>query len=155
MASETKVLALESETIQDQIDRKMLAWVNLFPEIPEDVYKGMIIYEQLPADKKAMALSTIQTAYITKRFILGGYQGEYQFTLLYRIKPGDSTNKRLAADELLNRFGDWALTADLPDLGEGIRAIKVEPTTRSSMLAVYENGDEDHQILMKLTYERV
>ena len=29
----------------------------------------------------------------------------------------------------------------------------MEATTRSSVFAVYENGDEDHQILMKMTYE--
>ena len=39
------------------------------------------------------------------------------------------------------------------DLGEGINALKVEATTRASLFAMYENGDEDHQILMKLTYE--
>lgn len=99
-----------------------------------------------------MALSTIQGTYITKRFILGGYQAEYQFKLIYRIKPGESNDKRLEADELLNHFGDWA-RKNLPDLGDEIRALRVEPTTQSSKFAAYEGGYEDYQILMKLTYE--
>ena len=41
----------------------------------------------------------------------------------------------------------------LPDLGDGVRALKVEPTTQSSKFASYEGGIEDYQILMKLTYE--
>lgn len=104
-----------------------------------------------------MALSTIQAAYIVKKYILGGYQAEYQFKVIYRIKPGNSNDKRLKADELLNELGDWAElfggVNDDPFIGEGKRVIRIEPTTRSSLFAVYENGDEDHQILMKMNYE--
>ncbi|MEY8361591.1 hypothetical protein [Flavonifractor plautii] len=137
----------------DKISRSMSIWVNTFPESPV----SLIRYEFLNIDKKtgdetAMALSTIQGTYITKRFILGGYQAEYQFKLIYRIKPGESNDKRLEADELLNHFGDWA-RKNLPDLGDEIRALRVEPTTQSSKFAAYEGGYEDYQILMKLTYE--
>ena len=134
---------------EDQVSRKLLAWLNTFPSKPVD----LIRFEFLPADTEAMALSTIQAAYITKKYILGGYQAEYQFKLIYRVKPGNSNDKRLKADELLNELGDWAASAPRPDIGEGRKVIRVEPTTRSSMFATYENGDEDHQILMKLTYE--
>jgi hypothetical protein len=134
---------------EDQVSRKLLAWLNTFPGKPVD----LIRFEFLPADTEAMALSTIQAAYITKKYILGGYQAEYQFKLIYRVKPGNSNDKRLKADELLNELGDWAASAPHPDIGEGRKVIRVEPTTRSSMFAPYENGDEDHQILMKLTYE--
>ena len=99
-----------------------------------------------------MAMSTIQAAYIVKKYILGGYQAEYQFKVIYRIKPGNSNDKRLKADELLNALGDWTLT-QTPDIGTGRRVIRVEPTTRSSLFAMYDNGDEDHQILMKMNYE--
>nr|DAW50502.1 MAG TPA: Minor capsid protein from bacteriophage [Caudoviricetes sp.] len=100
-----------------------------------------------------MALSTIQAAYIVQKYILGGYQSEYQFKVIYRMKPGNSNDKRLKADELLNALGDWATSETLPDIGDGRRVIRIEPTTRSSLFAVYENGDEDHQILMKMNYE--
>ena len=137
----------------DKISRSMSIWVNTFPESPV----SLIRYEFLNIDKKtgdetAMALSTIQGTYITKRFILGGYQAEYQFKLIYRIKPGESNDKRLEADELLNHFGDWA-RKNLPDLGDEIRALRVEPTTQSSKFAAYEGGYEDYQTLMKLTYD--
>ena len=82
----------------------------------------------------------------------GGYQAEYQFKIIYRIKPGSSNDKRLQADEMLNHFGDWARTQH-PDLGDGINALKVEPTTQSSKFAAYEDGYEDYQILMRLAYE--
>lgn len=131
----------------------MLVWANTFPDKPVAVIKYEFLdIDEAAGDETAMALSIIQGTYITKQYIIGGYQAEYQFKLISRIKPGNSNNKRLQADEMLNRFGDWARTQK-PDLGEGINALKVEPTTQSSKFAAYEDGYEDYQILMKLTYE--
>lgn len=143
---------------EDKISRNVLIWLNTFPDIPDAVLAGNpmtpINFEFLTDNRPCMALSTIQAPYITKRYILGGYEAEYQFKVIYRIIPGAtySPDKRLKADELLDRLGDWA-SRGKPDLGPGINALKVESTTRSSLFAMYENGDEDHQILMKLTYE--
>lgn len=125
-------------------------WLNTFPGIPEDI--DLIRFESLPADGVGMALSTIQSAYIVKKYIVGGYQAEYQFKVIYRVKPGNSNDKRLKADEVLNALGDWVETGN-PDIGDGRRVIRIEATTRSSLFAAYENGDEDHQILMKMNYE--
>lgn len=143
-----KIKNTVSSVEEDQVSRKLLVWLNTFPEKPVD----LIRFEFLPADTEAMAMSTIQAAYIVRKYILGGYQAEYQFKLIYRVKPGSSMDKRLKADETLNALGDW-VSGKRPDIGEGKSVISIEPTTRSSMFAVYENGDEDHQILMKLNYE--
>ena len=56
------------------------------------------------------------------------------------------------ADALLNRLGDWA-TTNYPDLGANIHVRRVEIASRAAMFAKYKDGTEDHQILMKLTYE--
>ena len=146
----SKKLATNQEV--DQISRYMLVWANTFLEKPVEIIK----YEFLDVssgDEASMALSTIQGTYITRQYLSGDYQAEYQFKLIYRIKPGNSNDKRLKADETLNRFGDWARTQK-PDLGDGIRAMRIEPTTQSSKFAAYEDGFEDYQILMKLTYFR-
>lgn len=136
---------------EDQVARKLLVWLNTCPELPDDI--DLIRFEFMPADTDGMAISTIQSAFKTREYILGGYEAEYQFKVIYRMKPGSSSDKRLQADELLNRVGVWAETVTPPDLADGQRACRVIQTARSSLFAAYENGDEDHQILMKLIYE--
>lgn len=144
-----KIKKAVSAAEEDQVSRKLLVWLNTYAELPVDIIR----FEFLPADTSAMAMSTIQAAYIVRRYITGGYVAEYQFKIIYRVKPGNSNDKRLKADELLNALGDWAASETPPDIGDGRRVIRIEPTTRSSLFAVYENGDEDHQILMKMDYE--
>lgn len=150
MENKTKILGMASKDEEDSIVRKLMAWINTYPDLPLSI--ALVQYEQLADDEPGMAVSAIQGTYITRRYIGGGHQSEYQFKIIYRIKPGTSNDKRLSADELLDRIGSWAME-QRPDLGEGINNVKIEPTSRSALFAAYENGDEDHQILMKLTYE--
>lgn len=153
MTSENKPVLLVEKSEEDQVSRNMVVWANTFPDLPDNLAGDPAInFEYLVADFPCMALSTIQSTRIVKPYILGGYQAEYQFKIIYRIKPGNSIDKRLKADEILDHFGDWART-QRPHIGDNMRVLRIEATTRSSMFAVYENGDEDHQILMKMTYE--
>lgn len=145
MADKRRTLAEAAE--EQEISRRVMAWINSYPDLPVSI----INFEQLRPDLPSMALSVIQATAIVRRFITGGHVGEYQFKLIYRLKPGSSNDARLKADELLDAIGDWA-GSHYPDLGE-IRVRKVEPTTRSSTFAIYENGDEDHKILFRMEYE--
>ena len=99
-----------------------------------------------------MAISASTNAYYSRRYIMGGYEAEYSFQIIYRVKPGDSMNARLEALEALNQMGDWC-SENYPDLGEEIRVLKVTPTSSAELYAPYENGDEDYFIEMTLTYE--
>lgn len=149
MDSTNKPVSLVASGEQEQISRLLLAWINQFPDKPVNV----VNYEFLKDGEPSMALSTIQAAYKLRQYITGGYSAQYQFKIIYRVQP-TTNNDRLKADELLNAFGDWATSrSDLPVLGDGIRCQKVEATTRSSLFGRYENGDEDHQILMIMNYE--
>ncbi len=153
MATNEKILVANEEV--QIISNYMSIWANTWDGVPDDI--EAIKYEDLSVSidgTSAMALSTIQSTVKTKKYITGGYEAEYQFKLIYRLMPAGSTEKRLAADAALNAFGDWA-TNNLPDLGEGVRAVKIEPQSQSSLFARYEDGYEDYQILMKLTYEVV
>ncbi len=148
MDSKQKKL-VSSEEEQD-ISRKMMIWANSFSD--DDMPAATINYEFLAADSAGMALSVIQGAYITRKYLLGGHEAEYQFKIIARIFPGTSNDKRLKADAVLNRFGDWAMQ-NYPSLGDGIRVRRMETASRATMFARYEGGSEDHHILMKMTYE--
>ena len=149
MDSEKQKRLVSAEEEQD-ISRKMMIWANSFSD--DDMPTATINYEFLAADSASMALSAIQGAYITRKFILGGHEAEYQFKIIARIKPGNSNDKRLKCDAMLNRFGDWAMQ-NYPSLGDGVRVRRMEAVSRAAVFAVYQDGWEDHQILMKMKYE--
>lgn len=140
-----------SEMEQQDLDRLMVAWANQFPNIPENVM--VIKYEYFASKTVGMALSAVQGAYITKKYITGGYQAEYAFEIHYQIEPsGASDNKRLKAVEMLNAFGAWA-ESNYPDIGDGRKSLKLEVTSRASYLGATSDQYEDYMIPLKLTYE--
>lgn len=102
-------------------------------------------------DSVGMSLSTIQSTYIVERNIIGWYTAEYQFKIIYRVKP-NSPDGRLKADELLNRLGDWA-EGQKPDIGAGLEVQELEQATRASLYTRFEDGWEDHQIFLRMTYQ--
>lgn len=141
-------LTLVSATETQNISRTLLKWLNQWPGKPV-----AIAYENLPADDEGMALVGIQGAYKTKEFIRGGYLGQYQFKVMYRVQPGNSNNNRLTADETLDALGEWAAyIRPYPDIGPGRRVTKIKINALSVLQAQYEDGSEDHQILMTMDY---
>lgn len=127
----------------------MLIWLNTCPEIPVDAVKTE---SQLSVNQPGMAVSAITSAYKSETYITGGYRAEYHFTLIYRIKPGNSMDKSLQANEVLNDIGDWAIEHH-PVLGENIVVQDVQPVSMAKIYALYEGGDEDHHIEFKIDYE--
>ena len=146
MANDNPVLTTSDE--EQKISRSLMAWVNSYANLPVPV----VNFEQLKSDEVSMALSLTAGAYVSKRFITGGHIAEVPFSLMYRVKPATSNDKRLKADETLNAIGDW-MANNPPTLDNGVVVRKVEIAARAMLLVSYENGSEDHQILMKLTYE--
>lgn len=146
--SEQKAKVYLSNAETNAVSRSLLAWLNTYPDKPVKA----VSYEYLEADAMSMAMSGIQAAYKLKSYIGGGYLAQYQFKLILRVQPS-GTADRLAADETLNAFADWAAAnkASLTVASAAVR--RIECNTRSSLFAVYNDGSEDHQILMNLTYE--
>lgn len=145
-----------SATESDQVSRKLLVWLNQYTGFPAGVRS--IDFEYLGEDKPCMALSTIQGAYKTISYITGSYEAQYQFKLIYRSQPS-SNGDRLKMDEILDRMADTAVFRaieenDPPDIGEGLEVTALSCDTRSGFFGRYENGDEDHQILMTMEYKR-
>lgn len=148
---DSKNLNMVAATETDSISRALFRWLNSWTDKPV-----VINYESLPADGEGMALSTIQGAYKLKEYVRGGYLGQYQFKVMYRVQPGNSNNNRLSADETLDALGEWATEArPYPDIGTGKRVTKIKINSLSSVFANYEDGSEDHQILMTMDYSSI
>lgn len=112
-----------------------------------------ISFEYLPEDGPAIAIIAIQAAYKIKQYIYGGYRAQYQFKVVYRTKPS-SDDERLSADELLNRLGSWAESnPEKPQLEGKARVLSVKRDSDAAMFATYDDGTQDHQVLMNLIYE--
>lgn len=143
-----KPLTLASGEENSRITRQIMVWMNSFPSLPVK----LVDYEMLAPDVPGMAVTVPQGAAIRRRYILGGHEAEFPFTLLYRLKPGDNADQRLEAVELLDGLGDYAVS-HLPNLGPEARAKQAQVLARANLFARYENGDEDYQILLKIIYE--
>lgn len=145
--SNEKQISVVSAAEEREISRSLLAWLNTAPNKPE-----RINFEFLADDGTGLSLSAIQTAVKTRQYIGGGYEAQYQFSIIYRSQPGDN-DSRLRAVEVLNDLGDWAEKNTGSLLLENARVRRLARTSNAALLAVYDDGTRDHQILMNLTYE--
>ena len=135
----------EEETL---VERQVMTWINTWPDKPGDI--GFVALE---AGKQGIALFPEgDGAYFERKYILGGHRAVYPFSIVRRIIPGDSPDIRLKAVELLGRLGAWA-AANPPKLPGRLHTVRVEPTTRGRFAGPGNNGDEDYEIKIKLTYE--
>ena len=147
-----KNFTLVSASEEDDIARTVLAWLNGWTEKPA----GAICYGLLPVGLPGMAFSLRQGTYQTRKYLLGGYEAQLRSRVRYRIQPGDSGNARLQADAALNALADWACDkANLPELGGGCTARRVVTDNRAATSDLWENGDEDHTVLLTLIYEKL
>lgn len=142
-----KPLTVVSADEEREVSRMLLSWLNTNPNKPQ-----RINFEFLPDDGTGLSLSAIQAAVKTRQYIFGGYEAQYQFALIYRSQPGDN-DTRLEAVEMLNELGAWAERNAGSLLLDRARVKTLRRTSNAALLAVYEDGSRDHQILMNLTYE--
>ena len=134
----------------EQVARSVRAWLQTYEGKP--VSKVDVEYL---GETTGLTISTVQAAYKTRRFIVGGYQAQYQFALMYKAVP-TTTGERLEADEILNNYALWAeqnadgLAERLP---EQCRFLRLNRNTTAALLGRDADGSEVHQIMFTLDYE--
>lgn len=129
------------------VARAVRTWLNAFPDKP----CSKVDFEWL-GKSDGLCTSTIQAAYKTKQYIDGTYQAQYQFKIIYRT-TATNADERMAADEILDKYGAWAVNnADSLSI-ENLHIVKVKRDMAAALFARYEGDVEDHQILMTLLYE--
>lgn len=143
--TEKRAVLVDAEE-QSRIIRTLLTWFN-GASLPVD----KMDYEYLP-EEEGLSMATEQSAHKTRQYLLGGYEAEYVFRVIYR-SMAENTDQRLAMDEALNAIGAWAETTELPDFGDNIHPKRLRRNTPSAIVARYDDGTEDHQLSMTLLYE--
>lgn len=143
---DSKITLVPAEQ-QAQISRVMIQWLSGYTDKP----LAKLDFENL-GETSGLALSVIQGAIKTRQYIDGTYEAQYQFKIIYRAIAENAAD-RLDMDEALNAYGSWAESTTPPTFGENINVRKIKRDTAAAMFARYENGAEDHQILMTLIYE--
>lgn len=138
-----------SGTEQAQVARALLAWLNDCGPLPSRVER---IEAEYLSSCTSMGLFAAAAPFKTREFINGSYEAQFQFSLQYRTAPACSED-RLAAMEALNTLAERAESGALPELGGGMGAVCVERSSPAVIAARYEDGSEDYQILMALTYQ--
>lgn len=135
---------------QVQVARALLAWLNTGCPLPRRVEK---IEAEYLANSTSMGLFAAAAPFKTREFISGAYEAQFQFSLHYRTAPACS-EQRLDAMEALNGLAGWAEQNEpLPELGGKMTAVHVERSSPAVLAARYEDGSEDYQIFMVLTYQ--
>lgn len=141
----TKVLVSASE--QTEIARAVLIWLNTYEDKPKKVD-----FEYL-GKTSGICVSVVQAAFKTRQYITGGYEAQFQFQVVLRL-IADDVEKRLKADEDLNKLGEW-MESNISSLNlpNGISNSRIRRDMAAAIMARYDNNAEDHSISMTLTYE--
>lgn len=95
-----------TKTELTDIQQTMITLVNSFPELPSQVKKDGILFEQLKPKKVCMCMSTVSNPYKITTYIDGSYVSRYRFKLVLQtmdVKDED----RIDSQGILSKIGEW------------------------------------------------
>jgi hypothetical protein len=138
---------LVNDNTPAKISRALIALLNTYEDKPD-----VINMEYLPLDYGA-ALSVLNSPYVVKQYITGGYVAAYEFELVIRTIPVNNA-QRLEADESLDEMVTWLIqNINLLDLPANIKIKSIDRASLAALAGRFENGAEDHVSALNLKYE--
>lgn len=103
---ETIIKIKITKTELQDIQETMINLINRFPELPEEVKKEGIQFEQMKPKTISMCLSTVSNPYKIRKYIDGSYISRYQFRLLLQTMDVTS-EERIESQAILSKIGEW------------------------------------------------
>ena len=98
------ILVTKTE-IQD-IQETLIKLIETFPELPSQIKKDGIFFEQLKPKNVSMCLSTVPNSKKSSIYVDDSYTSKYQFRLL--LQTMDATNQeRIDSQAILSKIGEW------------------------------------------------
>lgn len=99
----------------EDIQKTMLALLNAFPELPEQVKKDGIFFEQLRPKCVSICMSTLPNAIVKEKYVGGSYLAKYPFKLV--LQTMSVTNEqRIDSQAILSKIGEWLEGRTIVDL---------------------------------------
>lgn len=134
-------------TEQQLISKVFLDIINSCKNVPNSI---MVQYGNLD-DGESMCLIPNGKAIYTKQWISGSYEAQFPASLIYRVRPSDTT-KRLEAQSTVDKIGEEIESMSYPQI-DGNRTIqKIERLSNSEPIYRDESGIEDWQLSLNLVY---
>lgn len=134
-------MTIVTKTELQDIQEAMINLINTFPELPSEVQRDGILFEQMKAKSVCMGLSTVRNPYKIKNYINGSYISRYQFRLLFQTMS-TTNEERIENQSVLSKIGEWIegrtiLSSDgtaytmgeYPTLEDGRKIIKLYKNT--------------------------
>lgn len=128
------------------IARKMLDHINAWENRP-----AKFTLENIEKTAPASMILQLATSGKLRTYINGSYIGVWSFAVYLRLNKAD-TSVKLDVLDLYEDLLAYFESADLPILGDGMTATKIELLTTPSLAASYDNGTEDYQATYRLVY---
>ena len=135
--------------------------------IPKVMRDRINTWENLPVSIKledtgktvpSMMIQQLAATTKKRKYVNGTYVGLFNFAV-YIVIDGEDTASRIDALAVLNDLGEWLSKKDedgqyvnLPDLGQGRRAMSITLSSAPSIAAKHETGEEEYQALFVLEY---
>jgi len=127
------------------IAQALFEYLNTWAEKP-----APILFEKFDKEAPSMMFQQLSGTVVLRRYVSGSYIGTFPFAVYIRIDGAD-TKSKLDATATLCALVEWLNSQPLPDIGENRTATDFDIAT-PSRAAVFEDGTEDYQIVLNLTY---
>ena len=140
--------------------------INKFPELPPNIKKGGILFEQSKPQNISMCLSTIPSgSIIDKTYICGKYIGIYTFKLILQ-KMSVTNEQRIDAQDILGKIVVWLEKSPIekadgevykleeyPPLDETRTIQKIEQISNPRIVQRLEPNIEISEVNLRLKFE--
>lgn len=127
-------------------------WLRTYPSLAS----GRLAVDFLPKQAQTYSVDSVPSKEEIKRYLDGSSVRQFLFTLSSREFKGEDIVQNVDNLTFYEGFAAWVLNQSrrrqLPELGEGRTARKVEVTTSGYPFQVDEHGTARYQIQLRLEY---
>lgn len=127
-------------------------WLRTYPTLS----KGRLAVDFLPKQARTYSVDSVPCKEEVKQYLDGSSVRQFLFTLSSREFKGEDVGQNVDNLAFYEGFAAWVLNQNrmrqLPDLGDGRTARKVEVTTSGYPFQVDDHGTARYQIQLRMEY---